>query len=583
MLRKVPRAVRLCTFIRYAEPIAARRTVLATRRRYADKKSSPDNVTPPMISDYIAPQPPASSPEIPADRMHHQTEEDIATEMIVNDEPRSGNEDGLHPEGVPVEDVFKEDPEAMKKAPEAIMEDISLNVVVDRQDGTPSAANEMKTAQVGDESIATEGIISGIDKLLGAENTTSGEEIPAAPVPIEEVFCDWEESAVMEESSKDADEPPRRVETVQKDSQKGSCTITEKLRATDANESGDSVSATRKSILDLFGPASSNKRNSAPQEPPEERSINPLKAHYLDTTITQFSPPEDPLGPIPPEVDLSAWAENVGQLREKSIKDIDPEHWATTQRGSWEEQQYPETTIPQAPGRPPPRPVAPRGTKAGNIQPKLFEAKAVTPWDYFYPPPKAAKTIDWARKIARERENSSLRTPKESVYDPFAEMVRQPKWPFLYNRDQLLDKCINLLMTHGKKARAERVMQQTLMRLIEHNPRAHPVTYLAEALDRNSPLVKNSSSRMGTKSFTTPFSLFESQRIRIGWMALIQAAGGKPGRERNREGIPFADRLAREIIKVMEGRGPGLANRLAEHKKAMIHKLAVLPKGSTNR
>src|SRR5277367_5563021 len=128
MLRTIPRTIRLRTLLQYAQPIAVRRPVLATRRLYADKKSPPDTDTPPPVSDYIASQPPPSNPETPADRMPHQTEEDIATKKIFNDEPRNGSEDGLPAEGVPVEDVFNEDPEAMKKAPKVIQNDESSEV-----------------------------------------------------------------------------------------------------------------------------------------------------------------------------------------------------------------------------------------------------------------------------------------------------------------------------------------------------------------------------------------------------------------------------------------------------------------------
>ena len=577
MLRTIPRTIRLRTLLQYAQPIAVRRPVLATRRLYADKKSPPDNDTPPPVSEYIASQPPPSNPETPADRMPHQTEEDIATEKILSDTPRTGNEDGLPPEAVPVEEVFKGDPEAMEKAPEVIKDDISFEVV--EEQGGSTSTDDAKMLHVTEESIATERIISGSDNVPGAVDSTPGKETPAAGVPIEDVIGDGEKPAVMEESSKNDDEPPPNGQILRTDDQSSSSTTTETTTSTDTTMSDDSVSTTRKSILDLFGPASGNKRKSVEPETAEPR-FNPLKSHQLEPMEDELTPPEDPLPAIPPDVNLAAWEENIRQEHEKSIKDIDPEEWATSQRGSWDEP-IPLDDAPSPPSRPPlTRPVRPRGTKIRTVEPKIFEAKAVTPWDYFYPAPKTPKTIDWAKQTARERENPHLRQPTDPVYDPFAEVVKPQRWPFIYNRDQLLHKCVNHLMTHGKKARAEKVMQQTLLKILEHNPRVHPVTYLAEALDRNSPLVKNSNNRQGSKIVIQPFALFETQRIRIGWKALIDAAGGKMGRERTRERIPFAERLAREVIKVMEGRGPGLANRLAQHKTAMINKLSVKPRGS---
>ena len=74
------------------------------------------------ISDYIASQPPPSNPETPPDRMPHQTEEDIATEKIFGSS-ENGNKEGLPDEGVPVEEVFEENPDAMKNAPKVIKEE----------------------------------------------------------------------------------------------------------------------------------------------------------------------------------------------------------------------------------------------------------------------------------------------------------------------------------------------------------------------------------------------------------------------------------------------------------------------------
>ena len=515
--------------------------------------------------------------------MPHQTEEDIATEKIFNDEPRTRSEDGSPPEGVPVEDVFNEDPEAMKKAPKAIKDDKSSEAAETGHGLSSTEDGDAKMPHVTEESIATERILSGSGAVPGAADSTPGEETPAAGVPVEDVIGDLEKPAVMEESTKDDDESPPTGQTMRTYDQTIPSTTIEPTDSTKTTESDDNTSTKRNSILDLFGAMPETKQKS--HETTSEPHFNPLKELEMEPTDPELVPPEDLLPAIPPAIDLSAWEENLTQSHEKSIKDIDPEQWATTQRGYWEEPSPLDNTpppTPPPPQRPPPKPVAPRGTKVRPFEPKVFEAKGVSPWDFFYPPPKPAKTIDWAQQTARERENPLLRRPKEPVYDPYAEVVKPQRWPFLHNRDQLLHKCVNHLMTHGKKARAEKVMQQTLMKILEHNPRVHPVTYLAEALDRNSPLLKNSVSRVGSAQYVGPFALHEMQRIRIGWTALIDAAGGKPGRERNKEHIPFADRLAREVIKVMEGRGAGLAHRLAEHKKAMINKLGVkLPKGTS--
>ena len=94
------------------------RPVLSSRRLHVSHHPSAQK----PISDYIASQPPPSNPETPADRMPHQTEEDIATENIFGTSEK-GNKDGLPDEGVPIEEIFEENPTAMKRAPKAIKEE----------------------------------------------------------------------------------------------------------------------------------------------------------------------------------------------------------------------------------------------------------------------------------------------------------------------------------------------------------------------------------------------------------------------------------------------------------------------------
>ena len=159
------------------------------------------------------------------------------------------------------------------------------------------------------------------------------------------------------------------------------------------------------------------------------------------------------------------------------------------------------------------------------------------------------------------------------VYDPFANATKQIKWPFFYNRDELVSLCTNHIMWDGKKARAEKIMQEMFMLILEKYPRTHPVTLFAEALDKNAPLFKHLTATSGAKTFAVPLPLNERQRIRTGWYSMIRPAA------KGSNTIPFSQRLADEVIKAYEGRSGGLQKRLSEHKKAMASKLNLkLPK-----
>jgi hypothetical protein len=118
MLRSTSRALfRHIAFPR-SPPCQLTRHVLSIRRHYANKPTPSQK----PISDYIASQPPPSNPETPPDRMPHQTEEDIATQNIFGNSD-TASKDGLPSEGVPVEEVFGDNPKAMEKAPKAIKEE----------------------------------------------------------------------------------------------------------------------------------------------------------------------------------------------------------------------------------------------------------------------------------------------------------------------------------------------------------------------------------------------------------------------------------------------------------------------------
>lgn len=531
----------------------SRRNFALTSQRRIDDPSKP-------ISDYIASQPPQSNPEIPADCMPHQTEENIASEKIFGDKPSTGNEDGLPSEGVPVEDVIKENPETMEKAPRVIKDgkkprSARPNLRAQTGSKDQDVPGHSGLPHVSEENIAYERILSG-DKASGARNSAAGEETPATGVPIEEVMGDGEKPAVME-SSESGGEPPSGGQALPND--------------TAEEITDESAESTRKSILDLFGAPTNKKfsRSTTPRSPRSESrsNHNPLSSHGLDSTA----------------FDLSAWEASRANEVKQNI-DSDPEEWADSQRGIWETE---ETTEEIHDDGPDPRIIAIQERFRG-IQRKPDEKEPVpydlqlpqtesipsSPWDYFYPPPPPPKSLSSAIRQEHESRHPDQRQKLSTEsYDPYANKQKQQKWPFLYNRDELVHLCVNHMMRHGKKATAEKIMQQVFFRLMNHFPRRHPVTVLAEAVDKNAPILKNSGMRIGVKTIVKPFALNERQRIRAGWMVMVLAAANEG---KNAEvKIPFSERLTAEIIKTMEGRGAGAAVRRAEHKTAMMHKLGV--------
>jgi small subunit ribosomal protein S7 len=559
MLRTVPRTYRLGCLVANFEVLTFNRHALPICRQYADKKTprTPRRTkkTAPPISDYIASQEPPTDPDIPPDKLPHQTEEDIAMEKIFGDKQSGGT--GEVPEGVPVQEVFNNDPKAMEKAPKVVKDEDSYIVVDNAETAHGESGNEVVRGHSGmphvnEESIAYERIISGEDASGETDSLLNDNSLSNA-VPIEEVIGDGQKPAVMDESSEN-DEPPS-----------GGQTLPENGTADTESVGIHQDTVNPDSIPELILPRRSNRRpGSQKMKQTATESVNPLAAHQLDES----------------NIDLSAWevTERGGQDAQTAL---DPEDWTDTQRGTWEikeeedemtesrlrkipaleelREEWRKIQVPEVHGKPIP-----------DFDLKLPRSDELIPsrWDYFYPPPPTPLSLDSA--LAKDRQRRSGATSTDQVYDPFGSKVRHRKWPWIYNRDQLIDKCTNLLMRDGKKANAEKVLQQVFLKVLEHYPLQHPVTVVADAIDRNAPLVKNITHRVVTVLKVTPSPLFEAQRIRIGWKSLIKAAEKGLSSEGD-----FAERLAKEVIKVMEGRGAGLPNRIAEHRKAMLNKLNI--------
>jgi small subunit ribosomal protein S7 len=548
MLQSIPR--RLLRNVRYSVQWTAmqRPALPLTKRHFGISRPSSKDDSQQHVSDFVASQKPPSNPETPPDRMPHQTEEDVTSEKIFDNQPQ--REDGIPPEAVPVEEVIKETPGGMEKAPQAIKEENSATSGEESLHGDGGWSDQNVRGRsamphVTEENIAYARIISG-DEVTGAANSTPGEETPASAVPIEEVVGEREKPAVMHPSAGD-EEPPSGGQTL--------------ANQIDDEVVDQSTTSTRKSILDLFGT----------EQVPKKRS-------KVSTKGKAAAPPPQSINPLSSQgLDLSAW-ESPRSEEVKHKVDPDPEPWAT-QRGTWEEPH--ETSESEATTKeleirklyeslqplPPKRPPIPFDARL----PKT-ESSPSSPWDFFYPPPPPPKSLS---SVEREEYESlhpeARRKVKEKAYDPFARQEKPLRWPFLHNRDEFVNLCINHVMRHGKKATAEKIMQDVFFQLMEFFPRQHPVTILAEAVDRNAPLMKTAKTA-GVRGVLRPVALNERQRIRQGWLSMVTAAG-RAVKENFR--VPFQIRLATEIARTMEGKGPGMPKRQQTHLMAMANKLNI--------
>ena len=524
------------------------------RRHYADKKSSSESKPKIDVQDSGASRKPTTPPALPSDQTSHQTREDITLERLSQQNGKLERE------------AFERDPKvkALKIAQHEDAGALVDGVPFSRRSGeNEGILGEMEIRHVADGSL-------GYQEMVKESEDGNFSLAGKLEVPLGVINGDGKKPINVNESFKDNDE---RLPVGQPLRSNDNSTATAQTKAnTDTSDSN------KKSILGLFG-GPSRRAHKAEKSAPEP--FNPLAAHGLEEG----------------GVDLSAW-ETTHRGHEELDDNIDPKDWAesnsvSTQLEGLHRQPSSHPAVPshaevlrefmEITQSPPNRKEAPETSNPVDKPYSISQESPPSPWDYFYPPAPAPQSLESALREHWEERNKDIlaRRRKGDVYDPFAKKERIPKWPWLYNRDELVEKCTRLIMRHGQKATAEKIMQEMFLRLLERYPRRHPVTVLAEAIDRNAPLLICKNNREIAKITVVPIPLFEKQRVRLGWMSMVRVAQSAKAKDRGL--TTFGERLAGEVIKVMEGRGSGLPFRIAEHKKGMLNKLNVkLPANAKN-
>ena len=131
--------------------------------------------------------------------------------------------------------------------------------------------------------------------------------------------------------------------------------------------------------------------------------------------------------------------------------------------------------------------------------------------------------------------------------------------------DPLLHLFTSMIMVHGKRQQASRVVTRMLLH-IHAFTQAPPMPILRQAIAAASPLLRCRSFKRAAKQFVFPFPLSERQRT---WQAIDWII--KESRLR-RGGRLDEERLAREIIGIVRGDSEVLKKKEAVHKLAVLHR-----------
>ncbi len=132
-------------------------------------------------------------------------------------------------------------------------------------------------------------------------------------------------------------------------------------------------------------------------------------------------------------------------------------------------------------------------------------------------------------------------------------------------KSEVVTKFMNMIMTDGKKAAAEKIVYGALEQIIAKKKVTEPAAYLQTAFDNVAPSVEVKSRRVGGATYQVPVEVRAVRRVTLAMRWLIDAA-----RARGEQGM--VNRLAAEVMDAAEHRGAAVKKREDTHKMAEANK-----------
>lgn len=134
--------------------------------------------------------------------------------------------------------------------------------------------------------------------------------------------------------------------------------------------------------------------------------------------------------------------------------------------------------------------------------------------------------------------------------------------------DAVLAKFINIVMSHGKKSVAERIVYAALDQIVEKTGE-DPIKLFKKALDNVRPQLEVKSRRVGGSNYQVPVEIRPSrkQALAMRWIAAYAS---------NRGEQTMVEKLAGELLDAANNRGAAVkkkddTHRMAEANKAFAH------------
>ena len=139
------------------------------------------------------------------------------------------------------------------------------------------------------------------------------------------------------------------------------------------------------------------------------------------------------------------------------------------------------------------------------------------------------------------------------------EILEDPKY-----KNIIVSKFINILMLHGKKTIAEKILYSTLEKISTQKKQV-PIKIFQDVLNNVKPKVEVKSRRIGGATYQVPNEVKadRAQALAIRW--LVEAA-------RKRSGKSMQDKLYQEFLDAFDNKGGAVKKREDVHKMADANK-----------
>jgi len=135
------------------------------------------------------------------------------------------------------------------------------------------------------------------------------------------------------------------------------------------------------------------------------------------------------------------------------------------------------------------------------------------------------------------------------------EILPDPKYG-----DRTVAKFINMVMSRGKKAVAEKIVYGALSE-VEHRGKGQAIDVFKQALENVEPKVEVKSRRVGGATYQVPVEVRPNSRVALAMRWLVDAA-------RKLSEKSMGQRLANEMVEAYDNRGTAVKKREDTHKMA---------------